>query len=162
MNQQGGERARTTMVGRVLVVSVVGVLSASAIRRIREQVWPLPHGALAIITDFRRALIAVTEAEMVALTRHKQGEVFLPPPLAWVLPDGVDLTPWRRQVLRLATLGVLRYATGDFEDAMSWAAAQAIREQRQAPPIATPDCRLLPGWQTSGTSQKPVDAEPSS
>jgi hypothetical protein len=124
------ERITARKTGNVLVVEFLGVLTAAAMRRVRAEVWSMAPGALATCLDYRRAVVAITDADMIQLAVTDKREVPAPR-LAWVLPAGVDLAIWHRQALRLATLGRIRYPTDDFERAIAWSDSQAARAQRQ-------------------------------
>lgn len=109
----------------VCYVSCVGLLTAGAIAGIRMwAVAAFPAGVGAVVMDYRRCVIAVTDAQLQALSGP--GPAASPSvPLAWLVGDEATAELWRRQVLRLALRGQRRFATCQPEAALAWAEAQA-------------------------------------
>lgn len=126
-------RLSPQLVGRVLVVACCGLLTAQTIRGVRRWVGSdLPAECGAVVMDYRRCAIAITECELEALASAKP-PLSPPMPLAWVVGDPETAKPWNRQVLRLAFSGQRRFASCQFELAFSWATEQARLGRVAAP-----------------------------
>lgn len=129
-----------SMHGRVLVVRICGLVTSEAVRGIRHWIAARPElGALVSVLDYRRAVLAITQADMDAFAAERRVQTGAMP-LAWVLSDEESAALWRQQAVRLAFAGRRRFVTCEPEAALAWATEQAQlrlaseQQQRAAQP----------------------------
>ena len=121
----GALRLRSQLLGCVFVVAATGLLTAQGVRNVRRWVREaVPVEAGAVVMDYRRCAVVITDDDLQALARP---ELPLSPtiPLAWLVSDCATAALWNRQVLRLALVGQRRFASCLYESAIAWATEQA-------------------------------------
>lgn len=110
----------------VLYATVTGLVTVEQVMAIRTRLAPAIRESQAVLLDYRRSLLAVTDAGLDALFRAAPlGPSALA--MAWVVPDASTAEVWERQATRFALAGVIRFATHRIEEAQEWVRDQARR-----------------------------------
>lgn len=130
MQSIGTARIGVVATGAVLVAVVTGLVTGPTIRDVRRALARMQARSSAVVVDYSRAAVAVTECDLAALSISAPA---CSAPIAWVVPTQEIADNWRRQALRLALVGLRRYVTCDPEDAARWARQQASLAEGHQP-----------------------------
>ena len=141
----------------LLVVQLVGMITASALLEVKAQI-ARDHGQAeisAFVVDFGRAIIAMDGAGLDrVLEGHRHGTMPVLPAAMIVAPEVYNL--FDGHCLRMAAHGVVRQAFTDGAPALLWATRHALRKRTEiaaAPRADRPaDRRTPPAFPVGGAA----------